>query len=79
MKKAKPMLLLTYLQNVDGTSLNATEPTSHNMRQTPYTASPSILFRVDPPPFGTLNLLNISNPPPNDSKKTDKKPVGEFL
>ena len=73
------MLPLTYPQNVDGTSPDATEPTWSNMRWIPHTTSSSTSFRSDQPPSNPLRSFNKSDPPPSDSEKTDKKPADEFL
>ena len=73
------MLLLTYLQNVDGSSLNATETTLSNMHRTLYTILHLTSFKSDLPLSSLFNLFNRSDLIFSDSKKTDEKPVDEFL
>ena len=73
------MLLPRNSQKVDDTSVDAIEPTLSNMRQTLHTMLPSTLFRFDPSPSSLSSLFNRSDSAPLDSKKTDKKPVGQFL
>ena len=73
------MLPATCPRNVDGTSSDATEPTSSNMRQALHIALPSTLFRSASLLSGPLSSFNRLDQPPPDSEKTDKEPLGKFL
>ena len=73
------MLLPIRPQNVNGVSLDATEPTSSNMHRTSHITLLSTLFKSDLLPFGSSSLFNRLDQPFFASKKADKEPVGEFL
>ena len=73
------MIPLIHLRNIDSMSPDAAESILSHMHWASHTTSTSTSFRSDLPSFGLLNSFNKSNPSPPDHKKTDDKPMGEFL
>lgn len=73
------MIPPTCPQNVYSISLDIAKPISSYMYQALYTTSTSILFRSDLPISGFSHLVNRSDLPLFDHKKTDWEPIDEFL
>lgn len=78
-KKSKPLILLIYLQNINGTSFDIVESTSNYICQLLYIALFLTFFKSTLYPFDFSTLFTRLDFLLPNYKKIGKELIGEFL